>query len=87
MCRYTGGIFDGPSCELPIDHAMLIVGYGSENGTDFWMVKWAPDTPLHAESVFLFDCAPYRLIVEVLEELLLRPVYGRLSYAATSISL
>jgi len=36
---YTGGIFDGPSCETPIDHAMIVVGYGTEDGKDFWIVK------------------------------------------------
>lgn len=36
---YKGGIFDGGSCETPIDHAMVVVGYGTEDGHDYWLVK------------------------------------------------
>ncbi|XVE88209.1 hypothetical protein DITRI_Ditri19aG0050500 [Diplodiscus trichospermus] len=38
---YTGGIFDGSCSDNPydIDHAVLIVGYGSEDGEDYWIVK------------------------------------------------
>ncbi|OAY76262.1 Cysteine proteinase RD21a [Ananas comosus] len=38
---YTGGIYDGDCSSNPndIDHAVLIVGYGSEGGRDYWIVK------------------------------------------------
>ncbi|KAF7803320.1 low-temperature-induced cysteine proteinase-like [Senna tora] len=38
---YTGGIYDGNCSSNPedIDHAVLIVGYGSEEGEDYWIVK------------------------------------------------
>nr|QBH22537.1 papain-family protein [Oldenlandia affinis] len=38
---YTGGIYDGECSSNPndIDHAVLIVGYGSEGGEDYWIVK------------------------------------------------
>ncbi|CAJ1961920.1 unnamed protein product [Sphenostylis stenocarpa] len=38
---YTGGIYDGDCSSDPedIDHAILIVGYGSEGDEDYWIVK------------------------------------------------
>ncbi|KAI9086160.1 hypothetical protein K1719_031881 [Acacia pycnantha] len=38
---YQGGIVDGENCPVgsPINHAVLIVGYDSRDGTDYWIVK------------------------------------------------
>jgi len=37
--QYTSGIFDSSECGTKLDHAVLVVGYGSENGTDYWIMK------------------------------------------------
>ena len=35
---YTSGILDDEDC-LVIDHAVAAVGYGSENGIDYWIIR------------------------------------------------
>lgn len=38
--RYKSGVFYEPECnKLKIVHAVLVVGYGSENGYDYYIVK------------------------------------------------
>jgi len=34
---YTGGIFTGPCSSTNLDHAMLVVGYGTQAGTGYWI--------------------------------------------------
>ena len=34
------GVYDEPNCSpYRVDHAVLVVGYGTENGKDYWLVK------------------------------------------------
>ncbi|KAL9346523.1 hypothetical protein Peur_061376 [Populus x canadensis] len=51
---YTGGIYDGDCSGDPndIDHAILIVGYGSENDEDYWIVKNSWGTEWGMEGYF-----------------------------------
>jgi len=45
--HYASGIFDVPGCPSfrNLNHAPVVVGYGTENGTDYWKVKnsWGAD--------------------------------------------
>jgi len=36
---YRGGILDVPGCGNQPTHAVLLVGYGSEGGKDYWIIK------------------------------------------------
>ena len=36
---YAGGILTSTTCGNSLDHGVLVVGYGTENGQDYWLVK------------------------------------------------
>jgi cathepsin L len=36
---YSSGVLTSTSCGTTLDHGVLIVGYGTENGIDYYLVK------------------------------------------------
>jgi len=37
--RYTSGVLNVANCPTDINHAITIVGWGSQNGINYWIVK------------------------------------------------
>ena len=37
--RYSSGIYSEDKCTEEVNHGALLVGYGTENGVDYWIIK------------------------------------------------
>nr|XP_009503011.1 PREDICTED: cathepsin S-like [Phalacrocorax carbo] len=36
---YRSGVYDDPQCTQKVNHAVLVIGYGTLNDKDYWLVK------------------------------------------------
>lgn len=37
--NYAGGIFDNRNCSKELEHAVLAVGYGTQNNQDYYIIQ------------------------------------------------
>ena len=53
---YKSGVIKKGTCGTYVDHAVLLVGYGTEDGTDYWLIKnswsdtWGDKVRAHTHS-------------------------------------
>jgi len=42
---YTSGIISSTGCGTSLDHGVLVIGYGTDSGKDYWLLKnsWGAD--------------------------------------------
>ncbi len=55
---YSRGVVDDPNCKNTtddVDHAVLIVGYGTLHGKDYWLVKNSYSTSWGLDGYFLIS--------------------------------
>lgn len=54
---YSSGVYDG-QCGTDIDHCVLNVGYGEQNGLDYWKIKnsWGTDWGTAGYMLMCRDC-------------------------------
>jgi len=36
---YSGGVFDDTSCGTQLDHGVVVIGYGKQDGQPYWIVR------------------------------------------------
>lgn len=55
LLDYTTGIIEIHDCSKVINHNALAVGYGTENGVDYYIIKnsWGPDWGIINQLLFL----------------------------------
>lgn len=42
---YKSGVYSNTNCGTSVNHGVIVVGYGTENGVDYWLVRnsWGPN--------------------------------------------
>ena len=59
---YAGGVITDQSCGKEVNHSALVVGYGSENGLEYFLVKIVWWTKRRKQKSISFDTGPAPLV-------------------------
>lgn len=62
---YKSGVYDDPSCTGNVNHGVLVVGYGTLDGKDYWLVK-----TVGALTLVIKDTFGWQEIIKITAELL-----------------
>ena len=57
FAQYRSGVYSSRGCNANnVNHAVIVVGYGTESGKDYWLIKnsWGPNWGMVSYFVALF---------------------------------